>query len=261
MKIIKSIQLLFLSGMFILLSANSFAAESIKNMESIKTIRFAMEATYPPFEYFDSSGKIQGFDIDIANALCANIGATCQFNHQAFNSLITSLNLGKFDAIMSAMGITPERLKRVAFTAPYYQPSAVFVAALDKHYTLDSIPGKKIGVQQGTTMEKYVNEKYGKQVSIKIYASIQDAFLDLIAGRVDFILTDSPIAQTWLKDKAHAKRFDFVAQPFTDPLFGTGYGIAVRKDNTELLNALNTALAQIKANGTYNQLVKKYFGD
>ncbi|OGT43050.1 MAG: hypothetical protein A3F42_05325 [Gammaproteobacteria bacterium RIFCSPHIGHO2_12_FULL_37_34] len=223
----------------------------------IKTIRFAVEATYPPFEYIDASGQIKGFDIDLAYALCARIKATCTFTHQTFNSLITSLNLGKFDAIISAISITQERLQKVSFTTPYYEPSACLVAAIGQ---ASNIVGKKIGVQQGTTMEKYINEKYGNQVSIKTYASIQEAFLDLISGRVNFIITDLPIAQTWLKKDNHDKHYGIIGKPIIDPLyFGVGYGIAVRKDDIELLNALNKALAEIKADGTYHTLVKKYF--
>lgn len=226
----------------------------------IKTIRFGTEATYPPFEYIDESGKIKGFDIDLANALCTKIGADCIFIYQAFNSLITSLNLGKFDAIISSIGITAERLKQVSFTTPYYEPSAAFVTARDPSDTIADLIGKKVGVQQGTTMEKYMNEKYGDKVSIKTYASIQEAFLDLTSGRVDFVMTDLPIAEAWLKKDNHDKRYGVMGQPIVDSVyFGAGYGIAVRKDDVELLNALNKALSEIKADGTYQALIKKYF--
>ncbi|OGT35371.1 MAG: hypothetical protein A3F11_01885 [Gammaproteobacteria bacterium RIFCSPHIGHO2_12_FULL_37_14] len=235
---------------------------TILHSAPIKTIRFATEATYPPFEYIDESGQMKGFDIDLANALCQQIQATCTFTNQAFNSLITSLNLGKFDAIISAMGITPERLKQVNFTTAYYVPKACFVTALDKHYTVADLLGKKIGVQQGATMERYVNEKYGDKVTIKTYASIQEGFLDLTSGRVDFILTDLPIAQAWLKKNNYDKQYEVMGKPIVDSVyFGAGYGIAIRQDNIELLNALNKALITIKTNGTYDKITKKYFGD
>ena len=246
----------------VLIGTTTIFAKSATVGAPIKTIRFAVEATYPPFEYIDASGQIKGFDIDLANALCQQIGATCTFTYQTFNSLITSLNLGKFDAIISAIGITTDRLKQVDFTNSYYEPRACFVTTLDKPYTLADIVGKKIGVQQATTMEKYINEKYAGKVTVKSYASIQEAFLDLISGRVDFILTDLPIAQAWLKKDKHDKRYRIMGEPIIDSVyFGTGYGIAVRKDNTELLNALNKALIAIKSNGTYNKIAKKYFGD
>ena len=225
------------------------------------TIRFATEATYPPFEYIDASGKIQGFDIDIANALCSQMKATCSFVNQSFNSLIPSLQLGKFDALIAALGVTPEREKQVSFTASYYEPSASFVALLDKHYTLSSLIGKTIGVQQGSTFEKYLLDQYRSKITMKAYASIQDAFLDLISGRVDIVIADTPIAYDWLKQNDHSKKFGVIDKPIIDKnYFGSGYGIAVRKDNVTLLNSLNQALQKIKTNGTYQSIKNKYFG-
>jgi len=227
-----------------------------------KTIRFATEATYPPFEFITEAGQIQGFDIDIANAICKKMQAQCVFSNQAFSSLIPSLKMGKFDALISALGITAERQKQVAFTDAYYQPSASFVAATSKHYKISDIAGKTIATQQGSTFETYLKEKYGSKVTMKTYASIQDAFLDLTSGRVDAVIADTPIAYDWLKQQDHSKNYHIVGEPIIDPIyFGSGYGIAVRKDDTELLNAFNKALADIKADGTYSKIEKHYFGN
>jgi len=226
----------------------------------IKTIRFATEATYPPFEFVDESGQIRGFDIDIANALCKELKAQCTFYNQSFNSLIPSLKIGKFDALISALGVTAERQKQVAFTHSYYEPSGSFVAATDKHYTLTDLTGKVIGVQQSSTLEKYVQDKYRNQVKVKTYASIQDAFLDLISGRVDLVLADTPIALAWIKQN-NSMKYTIVDKPIIDhQYFGAGYGIAVNQKNTELLSALNGALTTIKANGTYDKITQQYFG-
>lgn len=227
---------------------------------AITSIRFAMEATYPPFEYVDESGQIRGFDVDIANALCKEIKAQCTFNNQAFNSLIPSLKMGKFDAVISSIGITADREKQVAFTQSYYEPSGSFVAATDKHYTLNDVNGKTIGVQQASTLEQYLEDVYRGKITVKTYASIQDAFLDLISGRVDAVLADTPIAQAWLKQNNSA-HYMIIDKPIIDKkYFGTGYGIAVNLQNKELLNALNAALTTIKANGTYAKIMKQYFG-
>jgi len=244
----------------ILITSLTLLLFNISHAADIKTIRFATEATYPPFEYIDSTGKIKGFDIDIGYALCAQIKAQCEFSNQPFNSLIPSLKIGKFDAIISALGVTEERKKQVAFSNSYYEPSGSFVALNSKHYKISDMDGKIIGVQQGSTFEKYLQVKYGKKVSIKTYASIQDTFLDLISGRVDVVLSDTPIAQAWLKQ--NNTKYSIVEKPIIDQeYFGTGYGIAVRQDEVDLLNALNTALTTIKANGTYNKITKQYFGE
>jgi arginine transport system substrate-binding protein len=214
-------------------------------------IRFAMEATYPPFEYIDANGEIMGFDVDIAKALCLEMKVECTFSNQSFASLIPSLQLGKYDAVISALAVTPERLQQVNFTHSYYEPSAAFVG-------VDS--GNVIGVQQGSVFEKYLEDKYNTTIVVKAYGSIQDAFLDLDAGRVDRVIADTPIANEWLMQSD--KKFHMVGKPIVDnQYFGSGYGIAVSKNNPDLLQALNKALANIKANGVYASIVKKYFGE
>jgi arginine transport system substrate-binding protein len=226
----------------------------------LTTLRFATEATYPPFEFIDESGQIKGFDIDIANALCQQMKVQCTFSNQSFNSLIPSLKLGKFDALVAALGVTSDRQKQVDFTNSYYEPSASFVAPLSKHYTLSMLPGKTIGVQAGSTFEKYLQDKYGNTITIKTYASVQEAFLDIVSGRVDVVIADTPIAQSWLKQNNNNKTFSIVEQPIVDhTYFGAGFGIAVRKNSTELVNSLNQALTEIKANGVYEKIFKKYF--
>lgn len=228
----------------------------------VKTIRFATEATYPPFEFIDESGQMTGFDIDITNALCRQIKAQCTFSNQSFNRLIPSLKLGKFDAIIAALGVTPERQKEVDFTISYYEPSASFVALIEKHYSILNVTGKTVGVQQGSVFEKYLHDKYKSKVTIKTYASAQDAFLDLVLGRLDMVLADTPIAVAWLRQNDNNKKYSMIDKPVIDhDYFGSGYGIAVQKNNMELLNTFNKALAEIKANGTYNKIIAKYFGN
>jgi len=235
------------------LCTSLFAAEA-------KTIRFGTEGTYPPFEYVDESGQLRGFDIDLAKALCKEMKAECSFSKQSFNSLIPSLKLGKFDAIIASIGITPERQKQVAFSDVYYEPSGSFVAPAAKHYKLSDVDGKTIGVQLSSTLERYLQDKYSDKVKMKTYVSIQEAFLDLVAGRVDMVLSDTPVALAWLKQNNSAQ-YAVVGAPIVDhQYFGAGIGIAVNLKNTELLNALNAALAKIRANGRYQKLMQEYFG-
>lgn len=260
----KKINLIALGVVVItLLSSVLMAAPTesiIKNPAPI-TIRFATEATYPPFEYVDESGNLKGFEIDIAHALCNEIQAQCTFSVQSFDSLVPSLRLGKFDSLIAALGITPAREKEVSFTVPYYEPTASFVAPIAKHYTLQQLNRKIIGVQLGSTFEAYLHAQY-PLVKIKTYSSVQDAFLDLISGRVDAVLSDSAIAKDWLKQDMNAQRFSIVDGPIIDhKFFGSGYGIAVRKQNTQLLATLNQALVKMKADGTYEKIYEKYFGN
>ncbi|QUY49898.1 arginine ABC transporter substrate-binding protein [Serratia plymuthica] len=221
-----------------------------------ETIRFATEASYPPFEFIDAGNKIQGFDVDLANALCKEIQAECTFTNQAFDSLIPSLKFKRFDAVMAGMDITPEREKQVLFTKPYYDNSALFVAQKGKVADVAALKGKKVGVQNGTTHQKYLTDKHPEITTVP-YDSYQNAILDLKNGRVDAVFGDTAVVNEWLKQNA---ALAVVGDKVTDKdYFGTGLGIAVRQKNTELQGKFNAALDKIKQDGTYETIYKKWF--
>jgi len=219
-------------------------------------IRFATEATYPPFEFISSDNSIQGFDIDLANALCKEIQANCTFTHQEFDSLIPGLKFRRFDALIAALDVTPERLKQVAFTQPYYDNSAIFITN-DKQFTdITSLQGKSVGVQNGTTHQKYLTEKH-PGIKAVAYSSYQNAIQDLKSGRISAVFGDTAVVNEWLvNDTALLTVGNKVTD---DDYFGTGFAIAVRQNNTELLGQLNTALEKIKADGTYQKIYDKWF--
>lgn len=230
--------------------------------QSQKVIRFASEATYPPFEFLSASGELQGFDIDIAKAVCAQADLKCTFSPQPWENLITGLELGKFDAVINAMDITEERKKRVDFSEPYFSPTGSFIArkSADLSITPQGLKGKIVGVQKGTTFEKYLNQQYKNIIILKTYPNFNDALLDLKANRLDAAIIDTPALEDWLQNNDPHHYFTLVGEPIQDPkVFGVGYGIAVKKGNTELLNKIDQGLAGIKKNGTYEKIFLKYF--
>ncbi|MDU6922961.1 arginine ABC transporter substrate-binding protein ArtI [Franconibacter helveticus 513] len=221
-----------------------------------QTIRFATEASYPPFESMDASNKIVGFDVDLANALCKEIDATCTFTNQAFDSLIPGLKFKRFEAVMAGMDITPERQKQVLFTNPYYDNSALFIGQQGKFASLDQLKGKRVGVQNGTTHQKYINDKHPEITTVP-YDSYQNAKLDLQNGRIDAVFGDTAVVTEWLKANP---KLAAVGEKVTDKAyFGTGLGIAVRQGNTDLQQKFNTALEKVKKDGTYDAIYKKWF--
>lgn len=221
-----------------------------------QTLRFATEASYPPFEFVDADNNIQGFDVDLANALCREIGANCTFTNQAFDSLIPSLKFRRFDAVMAGMDITPEREKQVLFTKPYYDNSALFITQKGKVAGVDALKGKRVGVQNGTTHQKYLNEKQ-TAINVVPYDSYQNAILDLKNGRIDAVFGDTAVVNEWLKQNPNLAP---VGEKVTDKAyFGTGLGIAVRQGNTELQSKFDAALDKVKANGTYKTIYSKWF--
>lgn len=247
--------------MLILIGALAFLIMQIAYSANNKPLNFATEATYPPFESVDANGNVVGFDVDIVQALCAQMQRQCTITNQPWESLIPSLTIGKFDALIGAMSITPAREKVVVFTNPYYQNTGSIVAAKSAHLTLDeaSLRGKSIGIQGGTTFANYLQATYGSNITIKNYASIQDALIDLQAGRLAAVMGDTPIILAWLKQ--HQANYAIIGQPITSQqYFGVGYGIAVQKNNSQLVQQLNQALAAIKANGTYAKIMQRYFG-
>ncbi|PWC10394.1 arginine ABC transporter substrate-binding protein [Brenneria roseae subsp. americana] len=229
------------------LSASASAAE---------TIRFATEASYPPFEFVDASNNIQGFDIDLANALCKEIQATCTFSNQAFDSLIPGLKFRRFEAVIAGMDITPERQQQVAFTQPYYDNSALFIAQKEKVADVTALKGKRVGVQNGTTHQKYLMDKHSEITTVP-YDSYQNAVLDLKNGRLDAVFGDTAVVNEWLKQNDNLSA---VGENITDKdYFGIGLGIAVRQNNDELVKKFNDALDKIKQDGTYQTIYKKWF--
>ncbi|PIJ51385.1 arginine ABC transporter substrate-binding protein [Erwinia sp. OLTSP20] len=221
-----------------------------------QTIRFATEAAYPPFEFVDSENKIRGFDIDLANAVCKEIAASCTFTNQAFDSLIPSLKFRRFDAVIAGMDITPERQQQVLFSEPYYDNSALFIAQKGKVASLAALKGLRVGVQNGTTHQKYLLDKH-QEIKTIPYDSYQNAMLDLQNGRIDAVFGDTAVVNEWLKQHSELAP---VGDKITDKdYFGAGLAIAVRQGNSDLQQQFNRALDKIKADGTYKTIYHKWF--
>ncbi|GAL07206.1 lysine/arginine/ornithine ABC transporter substrate-binding protein [Photobacterium aphoticum] len=221
-------------------------------------IKFAMEATYAPFEYMDENNQIQGFDVDLANALCDVIEAKCSFHNQPFDSLIPALKFRRYDAAISGIDITEQRLKVVNFTDAYYDNSAAFVAIKGKVADQNALQGKRVGVQNGSTHQSYLTEQMNGVTAVP-YASYQDAFIDMQNGRIDSVFGDTAVVAEWFKKN---NNLVYVGDQVTNAkYFGNGFGIALNKDNEALLNKLNAALKTVKDNGTYQQIFDKYFGE
>ncbi|PMG77978.1 lysine/arginine/ornithine ABC transporter substrate-binding protein [Vibrio lentus] len=227
------------------------------NAAAQEEIKFAMEATYAPFEYMDENNQIQGFDVDLANALCEEMKATCTFHNQAFDSLIPALKFKRYDAAISAMDITEARLQQVNFSDAYYDNSAAFISIEGKVADQAALEGKRIGVQNGSTHQSFLLEQMTGVTAVP-YSSYQDAFIDMKHGRIDSVFGDTAVVAEWFKKEDN---LTYVGEQVTNQeYFGNGFGIAVNKSNPELVAQLNTALAAVKANGEYDKIFNKYFG-
>lgn len=219
---------------------------------SAQELTFAMEPSYPPFETTNEKGEIIGFDVDVANAICKEIQATCKFKGEAFDALIPNLKAKRFDASISAIDITDARAKQVLFSDAYYDSTASYVTLKGKA-TLES--AKNVGVQNGTTFQQYTVAET-KQYSPKSYASLQSAILDLKSGRIDIIFGDTAVLADMISKEPEIQ---FVGEKVTNKkYFGNGLGIAMHKSNKDLAAQLNKGLAAIKANGEYQKIYDKW---
>ncbi len=227
----------------------------------MKKVRIGTEGAYPPFNSIDSDGKLVGFDIDIANALCKAAKFDCEFVIQDWDGMIPGLLAKKYDAIIASMSITAERKKKVDFTGKYYNTPAKFIAPKGKNYTItaEGLAGKSVAVQRATTHENFLRDNF-PGMDIRVYATQDEANADLVSGRVDLGHADSVALMDGFISTDAGQGFEFVGPDYNIPQWhGDGAGIAVRKGEDELRMALNDAIAQIRADGTYRKINAMYF--
>ncbi|NEX59557.1 ABC transporter substrate-binding protein [Noviherbaspirillum galbum] len=245
-------------------TAVAFAAASFPAIaRDITEIRFGTDPGNAPFEFKTKDGKLAGFDIELGDAICAHLKAKCTWVENDFDGMIPALKAKKFDAINASMSITEKRLKEIDFSnrVTLSPPRMIAKAGANLLPTAESLKGKRIGVQQGTTHETFAKEKLARNgVDVVSYAKNDQIYADLQAGRLDAGLMDAVEATEGFLKKPAGKGFAYAGPVLKDEkIFGTGTGFGVRKGDAELKEALNKALADLKANGTYKKIMTKYF--
>ena len=219
-------------------------------------LKIGTEGAYPPFNLIDASGQVGGFDVEVAQALCAKLQAECEVVTSDWDGIIPALNAKKFDFLVASMSITEERMQAVDFTEPYYTNKLQFIAPKDSDFKSDkaSLKGKVIGAQRATIAGTWLEDNLDDVVEIKLYDTQENAYLDLSSGRLDGVLADTFVNWEWLKSDA-GKGFEFKGEPVFD---NDKIGIAVRKGDP-LREKLNAALQAIIEDGTYKKINDKYF--
>ncbi|HEY7688890.1 MAG TPA: transporter substrate-binding domain-containing protein [Dongiaceae bacterium] len=230
-----------------------------------KTIKVATEGAYPPFNFVDANGALQGFDVEIANAICAKMQVTCEVVKQDWDGMIPGLLAKKYDTIIASMSITPERKEKISFTGKYYNTPSVIVGAsnatialgADGNPTPDSMAGKKIGVQRATVHENFARETF-PGAEVVVYDTADNANLDLTGGRLDARLDDILVLEDQVI-KPNGDKFKVFGKGWSGGIFGEGAGIGVRKEDEQLRTAIDEAIKAIRADGTYKTINDKYF--
>jgi arginine/ornithine transport system substrate-binding protein len=241
-----------------MVTALAFASTGVF-AEEWKKIRIGVEGAYPPFSKVTPDGKLVGFDIDFANALCEEMGAECTMVQQAWDGIIPGLLARKYDAIIASMAITEQRKKHVAFTKPYANTPNKFARKKGSGIEINkaSLKGKSVGVQRATINADIVKAEFGDVVDLKLYATQEEAYLDAVAGGVDLLLADAVAMNEGFLKTDRGKNWEFVGPDYTGP---GGAGIAIRKGDKDLVELFNNAIDAIMADGTYEKIKNKYFG-
>jgi polar amino acid transport system substrate-binding protein len=226
------------------------------------TVRIAVEGAFPPFNYLDSKNQLQGFDVDVAKALCEEAKLKCEFMVQEWTGMIPSLLAGRYDAIVSSMSMSAERRQKVAFTRQYYDSPSVFIVRKGSAIagtSPDDLKSVKLGVTAETAQESYAKNFYGSVATTVVHES-PDLYKQLADGNVDIILEDKLAVYDWLANTKAGSCCEFKGADIKNTeYFGDGAGIAVRPDDKELQAKFDTALVAIQANDIYDTINAKYF--
>lgn len=228
-----------------------------------QTIKLGIDPTYPPLEFKNPDGSLSGFGVEITEAICAELKANCVWVESNWDGMIPSLLARKFDMIASSMTITEKRKEQIAFSNKYSNaPSRLVVKrGANLKPTAESLKGKRIGVQQGSSQETYAMAVWRPEgIEIIPYQTQDQIYSDLVSGRLDASLQASIQASEGFLNKPEGKDFEFAGDDMNDPkYFGVGSGFGFRKDDNELREDVDKAIAAIVANGTYKKINDKYF--
>ncbi|MBM1816704.1 lysine/arginine/ornithine ABC transporter substrate-binding protein [Pseudosulfitobacter pseudonitzschiae] len=220
------------------------------------------EGAYPPFNFTESDGNVAGFEIDLGNAMCAHIKVECTWVTQDWDGIIPGLQAKKYDAIIASLYITDERRKVIAFSDKYYNVPSRFVVATDSTLDIsaDGLSGAIVGTQRATSFERYLTAEM-PDVEVRLYGTMDEAYLDLGSGRVDAVLGDVVALQDGFLGTPEGAGFELRGPEFTNPeYFGYGAGVAVRQDDQAIADAFSEAIRALRENGTYQEISQKWFG-
>ena len=244
-------------------NADKNADANAENGEAI-VLQVGTNAEFSPFEYVnpDDNKTIEGFDIDLISAIAEDQGMTVEINNMEFDGLVMAVQSGQLDAAIAGMSVTPDRAEQVAFTDTYYDAGLNIAVAADNEEikSEEDLAGKVVASQQGTTGAAKCEElkAAGVVAEVKLLPNINVCMMDMANGAVDAVIMDIPVNNKYVA--AHPEETKIAAEFVVPEGEEEQFAIAVAKDNTELLEKLNAGLANVKENGTFDELMDKYFG-
>ena len=269
----------------ILLSLLALAMLSSISAANAKSIRIGTEGAYPPWNNLNSAGELEGAEIDFGNEACKRMGVECEWVTQDWDGIIPALLNGKYDIIIAGMSITEERKQKVNFTSGYMTDGARFAVLKDSGLAdlsiagmakvnlnnaggkeqaaigqlIAAMNGKTVCVQSSTIHQNFLEKHMAGAVEVRLYQAVDDHNLDLAAGRCDAILADVGSIIDFMESDGGVN-IAFTGPTFSGGVFGDGVGGAVRKEDTDILEMWNSAIAEMSADGTTAAITKQWFG-
>ncbi|MDC0056753.1 transporter substrate-binding domain-containing protein [Alphaproteobacteria bacterium] len=268
-----------------ILSLLALSVLCVATIANAKSIRIGTEGAYPPWNNLNSAGELEGAEIDFGNEACKRMGVECEWVTQDWDGIIPALLNGKYDIIIAGMSITEERKQKVNFTNGYMNDGARFWALKDSGLAdiaiagvtkvnmnnaggkeqaavgqlIAAFEGKTVCVQSSTTHANFASQYMAGSSEVKLYQTVDDHNLDLIAGRCDAILSDVASAIDFMETD-QGSNAAFTGPTFSGGPWGDGVGGAIRKEDTDILDMWNNAIAEMSADGTTAEITKKWFG-
>ena len=272
-----------------LLSLLALSLISLTTIANAKSIRIGTEGAYPPWNNLNSAGDLEGAEIDFGNEACARMGVECEWITQDWDGIIPALLNGKYDIIIAGMSITEERKQKVNFTNGYMTDGARFAVLKNSGLASLSVAkftgginkvnlnnaggkeqaaigqlnaameGKTVCVQSSTIHQNFIEKHMAGAVEMKLYQTVDDHNLDLATGRCDAILADVGSIIDFMESDGGVD-VAFTGPTFSGGVFGDGVGGAVRKEDTDILEMWNKAIAEMSTDGTTAEITKKWFG-
>ncbi len=233
-----------------LIAVTALAATACGSKEAeTETLVMATNAEFPPYEYYEGQ-EVVGIDAEIAAAVAEKLGCELKIEDMAFDSIIPAVESGKADFGLAGMTVTEDRLENVNFSNPYAHATQVVILAEGSEIAaVADLEGKKIGVQLGTTGDMYAGDI--ADATIERYAKGFEAVQALLQGKIDAVIIDNEPAKVFVSENEGLFVLD---EAFTEE----DYAMAIAKDNTELLEKVNEALAELTEDGTLQEIIDKY---
>lgn len=227
-----------------------------------RPLRVGVDANYPPLAYRREDGRLEGFDVDVAYAICAEIERACTLVPTAFADVIDRVRQGRIDLAVVSMSITPQRSRLVAFSLPYYRAPTRFVARTGPSAAVPPAgpTGRRIGVRQGTTFERYARDVLATENTVVGYSLQNEIYLDLVLGRLDLALGNGLTMRAGFIDTPLGVGFDTVGAPLVEPaFFGAGEAVTLRRGDVVLKQRIDDAIRRLTADGGLAEIWDRYF--